>query len=312
METTAIAPSKIILFGEHSVVYGYPAIAIPISQVAATATVKDADDGIRLNLPDVDLSFAFNPESDEAHPLLTAVSLALSHLQLDTLPSLDITLTSTIPIASGMGSGAATAAAIIRALLNHLGSRPDDSTVASLTFEVEKRFHGTPGGIDNTVVSYCQPVYFVRRQPDNLVERFDVGNPLQLLIADTGIRSETRSVVSDVRSMWQAQVSRFEGYFQRCGALADAARQVLQRGDVKQLGMMMQENHAVLRAIGVSSAELDALTLAAVRAGAYGAKLSGAGRGGNMIALVSAETQPSVIAALINAGAKSILKTTLA
>jgi mevalonate kinase len=134
---------------------------------------------------------------------------------------------------------------------------------------------------------------------------------VRLLVGDTGVRSSTRLVVGDVRQQWQAQPERFERLFTACGRLAEAARQALEAGELAQLGQLMQENHALLQEMSVSSAGLDALVSAALVAGALGAKLSGAGRGGNMIALVTEEREVQVREGLLTAGARAVLQTVL-
>ena len=311
--TEASAPGKVILFGEHAVVYGYPAIAAPVSQVRATArVVAGAVDGVRIVARDLGETYwlAQAPQED---PLAAAVRLVQATLALPRLPNLTISVRSNIPIASGMGSGAATTAALIRALLLHL-ERPDlaqAAHVSDLTYEIEKIHHGTPSGIDNTVVTFEKPVYFVRRQPENLVETFPVAQPLHLLIGDTGVRSSTRDVVGDVRRQWQADPARFQGLFAACGRIAEAARQAIEAGKLNQLGVFMQENQAWLREMSVSAPELEWLVETAVAAGALGAKLSGAGRGGNMIALVMPEQEEAVRAALLAAGAHQVLASTV-
>lgn len=308
--TQATAPGKVILFGEHAVVYGRPAIAAPVSQVRAIATVRDRPDGPAvLLLPDLGERILLDATAE--HPLAVAAQQVQRHLGRPQLPPLTVTVQSAIPIAGGLGSGAALAAALIRALLTHLDAPPAPQLVGDLTYEVEKLYHGTPSGIDNTVVALEQPVYFVRRSPRNQIEPFRVACPVALLIGDTGVRSSTRAAVEDVRRHWTAQPARFEALFDRCGALAEAARRALECGDLPELGRLMDANHAVLQEITVSSAELDRLTAVARAAGALGAKLSGAGRGGNMIALVHPETAVLVEQSLKEAGARQVLHTVL-
>jgi len=305
----ATAPGKVILFGEHAVVYGRPAIAVPVTQVRATATVTPGPTGgARLVAPDLGIDVLL-AEAVAEDALAAAVRQVQQAAGLAYLPDFTLTICSTIPIASGLGSGAAITAAIIRALAAYL-NRSDllsNERVSALTYEVEKIHHGTPSGIDNTVVAFEQPVYFVRRQPQNQVETFEVAAPLRLLIGDTGIRSSTKSVVMDVRRQWQADPSRFEVLFDGCGRIAEAARRAIAAGNVAATGRLMAENHALLQAMSVSSAEIDQLVTTATRAGALGAKLSGAGRGGNMIALITAETETAVRRALLAAGARSVL-----
>ena len=319
--TQASAPGKVILFGEHAVVYGRPSIAAPVTQVRATATVADSEQaGVRLIAPDLGRAYWLDDALPD-DPLARAVRLVEQEVSDAPGPSpgnfrlshLTITVSSTIPIASGLGSGAATAAALIRALARHL-SRPTlatDARVCALAYEVEKIHHGTPSGIDNTVVAYEQPVYFVRRKPENRVEPFSVAVPLHLLLADTGIRSSTRQVVGDVRRRWQADPGRFEEIFNACGTVAEAARAALEAGDIIRLGTLMNENQGWLETMTVSSPELERLVAAARAAGALGAKLSGAGWGGNMIALVTPETKARVKEALLAAGALAVFASTV-
>ncbi len=312
--TIATAPGKIILFGEHAVVYGRPAIAAPLSQVRARAVVSDGsrDGSVRLIVPDLGQAFALH-EAEEENALAAAVRQLQRAADIDQLPALTITVSSQIPIASGLGSGAAITAAIIRALAQHLGlvDFVGNTAVSDLTYEVEKIYHGTPSGIDNTVVAYEQPVYFQRGQPRNRIEPFAVARPLRLIVADTGVSSSTRQVVGDVRHQWQANRQVFEDLFDQCGSITERARQALQAGDMVRLGQLMTKNHALLRTMTVSSTELERLVETAVAAGAWGAKLSGAGRGGNMIAIAPEWHEETVRQALLAAGARHVFTTTV-
>ncbi|PID84876.1 MAG: mevalonate kinase [Chloroflexi bacterium] len=311
--TTATAPGKIILFGEHAVVYGQPAIAAPLSQVQATAVIQNsATPGIRLIAPDLDSNILLS-DADTDDAIAAIIYQLQAAAQLDKLPDLTVTVSSQIPIASGLGSGAAITAAIIRALATHLGLAHllTDEWVSDQTYEIEKIHHGTPSGIDNTVVAYERPIYFVRQQPRSRIEPFAVAQPLRLLIADTGIRSSTKDVVGDVRRQWQAEEATFNAMFEACGHIANTARHAIEQGNITQIGQLMTENHAILQTMTVSNAKLDELVAAALAAGALGAKLSGAGRGGNMIALVEEAQETAVYQALLSAQAKNILTTTI-
>jgi mevalonate kinase len=311
--TTASAPGKIILFGEHAVVYGRAAIAVPLSQVRAAALVEDGATGVRLCAPDLGRERWLH-EAGAEDPFGRAVRVLAQAAGLERLPPLTITVRSSIPIAGGLGSGAAMAAAIIRALALHLGLQTlaSDEQVSRLTYEVERLLHGTPSGIDNTVVAFERPVYFVRRPPENQIEPLRVGRRLHFVVADTGRASITREVVEDVRRRWEADAVRFEAIFDRCGQIAQEARSVIEIGDEPRLGALMSANQRCLEEMSVSSAELDDLVAAAIAAGALGAKLSGAGRGGNMIALAHADQIGELEMALHRAGARAVLQTTLA
>lgn len=309
--TQATAPAKVILFGEHAVVYGQPAIAAPVSEVRAAALVADsAPSGVRLVAPEIGEAY-WLADAGEEDPLAAAVRFVQEAADLSRLPNLTITVRSKIPISGGLGSGAAAAAAMIRALALHLGREDlaSNESVSSLTYKVEELHHGTPSGIDNTVVAYEQLVYFVRQSPDNVIETFRPGQPLRLLIADTGVRSSTRAVVGDVRRQWQMDPEHFEEIFAACGRIAAAARTALEAGDREKMGALMGENQTWLQQMTVSSKEVDRLVEAAMAAGALGAKLSGAGRGGNMIALVTEQSEAAVKEALSGAGALNVLAT---
>jgi mevalonate kinase len=311
--TEATAPGKIILFGEHAVVYGRPAVAAPVTQVRAQAIVEDAAQaGVRLVAPDIGRDYWLS-DAGRRDPFARSIWVVQEAATISELPDLRITIRSTIPIASGLGSGAAMAAAVIRALAQHLGLTDlvNDERVSELTYQVEKLLHGTPSGIDNTVVAHEKPVYFVRQEPANRIETLVAARPLQLLVADTGVASATKSVVGDVRRQWLADPERFERIFDGCGRIADLARRAVEQGAIRELGRLMAENHALLREMTVSSVELDNLVSAAMPAGALGAKLSGAGRGGNMIALVTAETEEDVRQALLSAGATNVMRSVL-
>lgn len=297
------------MFGEHAVVYGRPAIAAPVSQLRARATIEPSaerwlvasDLGIRRRLE----------QAKPNDPLATAVQLVQAAARLDRLPGFTLTVNSDIPVASGLGSGAAITVAAIRALAAFLQLSLSLEEISQFTYEVEKIFHGTPSGIDNTVITYEQPVFFRRGDPQPHIEPFRIGRPLRLLIADTGVRSSTKDVVGDVRQRWQADRPRFEAIFDACGEIAIAGRRAIEAGDQMELGRLMNRNQQWLEKMTVSSPELERLVAAAIESDALGAKLSGAGRGGNMIALVSPETEKTVRAALQQAGARTVLGTNI-
>lgn len=301
---TGSAPGKIILFGEHAVVYGRPAIAVPLTQLRAYATIMPAATCL---VDAVDIRQRIEvATAAENNPFAMIVRLVCRELGQE-LPAWRIVVHSHIPIASGLGSGAAITAAIARGLLQAFGQTLPLSRLSQLVYEVEKVHHGTPSGIDNTVVVYEQPVWFVRGQAPEI---FTVGHALPLAVADTGIASVTRAVVGAVRQAWQQDRPRFEALFDGMATCSRQARQAIERGDLAALGRLMNENHALLRQIDVSSPELEGLVKTALSAGALGAKLSGAGRGGNMIALAMPQDLQAVAQAL-QAQARRVLTVTL-
>jgi mevalonate kinase len=326
--THASAPGKIILFGEHAVVYGRPALAVPVMQVHADVDVTASPrPGIWIHAPDVNLHAELSSLPSD-HPVAAAIR-AFPH----PIPSpdfgrgvpegwgegLNIHISSSIPVASGLGSGAAVTVAILRALSSMLHSPLSNDEINSLAYEIEKLHHGTPSGIDNTVVTYAKPVYFIRQLPSprgggagGEVQTFTVGAPFTLVIADTGISAPTKESVGDVRKLWEADKARWEKVFDEIGDIVQKAKENIENGEWRSLGALMDANHALLQQLTVSSPELDSLVESARRSGAGGAKLSGGGRGGNMIALVEKEKAAQVSESLMSAGARRTIITEVA
>lgn len=305
------APGKIILFGEHAVVYGQPAIAMPVSRVNAiarvTPNISTSPGLVRLIAPDIDLDAPLD-HLDEDHPLASAVRATLAEVSPHHTPAFTIQVNSTIPISAGMGSGAAVSVATIRALSAFLGRPLSDLRISELAFEVEKIHHGTPSGIDNTVIACQRPVYFRKGIPPEILQ---VEKPTHWIIADSGEKTPTKTTVGAVRDMYEDNPQVYGEIFSRIGAIADAARPALINGDLLTLGQLMNENQALLQSLQVSSAKLDDLCQVALNAGAKGAKLSGGGRGGNMIALAAQVDCDRISQALDEAGATQTIVTTL-
>lgn len=301
------APGKVILFGEHAVVYGRPAIAVPVFEVQAKAEVRlgDPGQGVLLEARDLEMRFALaDAGSDDA--LAAIVWKTLARLEIPSQPDITIAVESTIPIARGLGSGAAVSTAVVRALARHFGKHLTSRAVSDLVYEAEKLYHGTPSGIDNTVIAFGKPVYFIRGRT---LEIFWVRAPFLLAIADTGIVSKTKDVVADVRRGYEENLGRYEFLFEEVAEIVQQGRAAIEMGDMVRLGGLMDRNHAVLQAMGVSCPELDRLAQAALDGGALGAKLSGAGRGGNLVALITPETRGRTEIFLKLAGAKRVIIT---
>ena len=300
---SATAPGKVILFGEHSVVYGHPAIAVPVMQVYARAIVvaepKSPSGLVRISAPDVGLETTLDSLPGD-HPLAVVISKAAAAIHVSNIPACSLQVNSTIPIASGMGSGAAVSVATLRALSAFWSHPFNEAQISKLVYQAEQIYHGIPSGIDNTVITYAKPVYFVKGKR---VEILSAKRPFTLVIGDSGVKSPTSVAVGAVREAWENDPQKFEQLFEAAGAIAVSARKAIRSGKVEALGPLMNENHTLLSQMGVSSAELDTLVEAARAAGAIGAKLSGAGRGGSMIALVQEEVSDAVSTALSKAGA---------
>lgn len=354
---SATAPGKAILIGEHAVVYGRPAIAIPIRQTVATATVTDRlADGtaaaatnatphttppaieatasprrgplLSIYAQDIDRWFYLDDLDSPAEPdrmgksdtgeepLVLVARRTLLAVGYAAPPGWTVTLHSRIPMASGMGSGAALCAALVRGLWQMAAAHnptlgpPDPKTVSAIVYAAEEIYHGTPSGIDNTVVAFDRPVWFRRgNEPQVLAMQ----GTLRLAVADSGEPGSTRTTVAHVRRLHQESPQATEQIFDSIGGLAQTARNALETGKVEALGPLFDANHAYLQQLGVSTPRLDQLVDAARRAGALGAKLSGGGGGGNMIALVDVgndgDNGEKVRRALLAAGASNVILT---
>ncbi len=315
--TSTSAAGKIILLGEHAVVHGRPAIAVPVSAVRAHADVEagSSDEGIVIIAADLDRRYRLDDSDAEEHgaPLQTTIRNVLTHLGEEDSPPMVITVRSDIPIARGMGSGTAVATAMVRAVSQHLNHYPSAQDISDLVYRTELIFHGTPSGIDNTVVAFEKPVYFVRDRERRV---FWVGRPFDLIIADSGVPSRTRDAIAEVRRRWEGNRARYEQLFDAVGAAVDAGYNAITEGDVPGLGVLMNRNQQLLRELGVSTPELEHLIDAARNAGALGAKLSGGGMGGCILALVGetgsdAYVRERIAAALLTAGAQRVIPTTV-
>ncbi len=303
----ASAPAKAILLGEHAVVYGQPAIAVPVTQLRAKVTVEPGGEGVRLIARDLGHSHIVGEGSppESLKPLVALVESTLDYLGGER-PALTITVESAIPIARGLGSGAAVSVALVRGLAAHWERRLDPQEVSALVYEAERFHHGTPSGIDHTVIAYGRPIYFQRGQEPQFLR---VGRPFLLAIADSGVESPTKAVVEEVRQARDREPRRYEALFKEIGALVQEAKKALEEGELDRLGHLMDRNHPLLRDLGVSSPSLDGLVRAAKKAGAIGAKLSGAGQGGCVIALVREENREEVASALRGEGAQMTIVT---
>ena len=311
MKATGEAPGKVILVGEHAVVYGRPAIAVPVWEATATATVTPGaqGSGCVLHAHDIGQVLTLSGGAEVEHePLGLVTRAALREIGYDSDPDWRIDVRSDIPIASGMGSGAAVSAAVVRAIFAAADVEPSPQTVSELVYASEEMHHGTPSGIDNTVVSYGRPVWFVRGQEAVV---FGAAAPFALAIADSGVAASTRVMVDGVRRRRAAAESAYDGWFDEIGEIAYAARAAIEQGRPERLGPLFDRNQGLLERMGVSTPLLEGLVHAARRAGALGAKLSGGGGGGNVIALVTQRTAQAVSEALIAAGAKRVIVTTV-
>jgi len=305
------AHGKVILIGEHAVVYGHPAIAIPVRGVGTEVAGELARaGGIQVVSPGFDAQTSDPSAGSRARASLKRLAEMVLKVFGEESQSASFRVRSDIPPGRGMGSSAALCVAMIRAVCGLFGRQLSADETASLALEAERMFHAAPSGIDTTVAAHDKPVYFVKRKGPQPVEAGQTA--FRFLIADTGVSSSTADVVRDVARLRDADRARYDALFWEVGSMASVAREVIRCGSRSELGMCMNRNQELLAEIGVSCPEAERLAEAAREAGAAGAKISGAGRGGVVLALLGDETNEAALAsALKQAGAKDIYETEL-
>lgn len=283
------AYGKIILLGEHAVVYGRPAIALPIP-IAVEAAVRKEGDGINVLIPRWGIEQKVRPSTPGfagiIATMLSQLGLAEQNMIIEVFPH--------IPRAMGLGGSSALAVAILRAVDDAYGLKLSDGRINELAFECEKTAHGTPSGIDNTVATYGAPLLYQRQQDaaqgQARFTNIDLGQPLEMVIGVTGKESLTADTVARVRASWQQYPDRYESLFDQIGQLTKLGHDALQEGRLAELGELMNLSHGYLNALQLSTPELEELVHIARTHGAIGAKLTGGGGGGSMIALCPDES----------------------
>ena len=291
MSVEATAPGKAIIFGEHSVVYRGPAIVIAIDR-RARITAKERDDD-RIKFDCLDLGFEGYFEGDEYHPIageewrekrlqamLVAARTTMKHL--DKSSGLDLTVRSDIPIAAGLGSSAAICVATVAATGELLDGDLSQKEICDIAYEGEKMVHGTPSGVDNNISTFGGVLSF---ESGVGIERIDFQGGLPLVIGNSKRKRSTKRLVAGVRALRERNPELVNGLIDSMGELSRKGIEAIKAKDYPMIGDLMNINHGLLSSVGVSISRLDILVHAARGAGAYGAKLTGAGGGGCMIAI---------------------------
>ena len=297
------ACGKIILLGEHAVVYGRPAIALPVP-LAVEASVRREGEGIHILIPRWGLEQKVHRNSQGIAGILShllgQLSLADENMIIEVFPH--------VPRAMGLGGSSALAVAILRALDHSYKLGLSDERINALAFECEKAAHGTPSGVDNTVATYGTPLWYRRENEQPRFDTLKVGEPLDLVVGITGKESLTADTVARVRGSWQQYPARYESIFDQIGQLTEAGAEAMISGRLQELGELMNLCHGFLNALQLSTPELEELIHIARTNGAVGAKLTGGGGGGSMIALCP-DSQAQVAKAMQGAGYRTLTVT---
>jgi hydroxymethylglutaryl-CoA reductase len=301
-EPRSSACGKVILLGEHAVVYGRHAIAAPLP-LAVEARVRDAADGIHVLIPRWGVEQRIRPVEEHPQGFAGILAMLLKRLKLETR-AMDIEVFPNVPKAMGLGGSSAFAVAIVRALDAHFRLGQSLAEINALAFECEKAAHGTPSGVDNTVATYGRPLLFRNRGKPEFSDLSAAG-PIPIVVGISGRESLTANNVARVRQAWERQPKRYERFFDEIDALTLAGAEAIRKGELGELGELMNLNHGLLNALQLSTPELEELVHIARKNGALGAKLTGGGGGGSMIALCP-ESSVTVKAAMEKAGYQAL------
>ncbi|WP_330179045.1 mevalonate kinase [Nocardia sp. NBC_01503] len=303
---TGRAHGKVVLLGEHAVVHGMPAIAVPLPALTVTACARIAPNATPVSMPGADLlcGRVFRcpapPGSTVANSgPQVAAEQALKRWKPVGGP-VEIRLVGDIPVARGLGSSAAYAAAAVRAVADLCGEFDDPDTLYELVQYGEQLAHGRASGVDARAVLAAGPIWFQH----GIAHPINTGLDATFVVADSGIASGTRQAVTAVRAEFDRRPLRARRLLDWAREITEAAAQDLADGDAPALGAELTDFQAVLTELGVSTAEIDRLIAVARQAGALGAKLTGGGLGGCILALTAGPAEAEVVStALRTAGA---------
>ncbi|MBN2042975.1 MAG: mevalonate kinase [Candidatus Aenigmarchaeota archaeon] len=280
-----IGYGKVILFGEHYVVYGLSGIAGAMEHYVKAKIEKGEGKGFTLidNRPETP-----GYKEKKREEIYKAIELMIKFLNIDLEKNpIKIILDGTLVCTSGNGSSSAMSTAIARALSGYFDLGMDDDKINEVSYEGEKASAGTPSGIDNTCATFGGLLIFRKNMEGgpNFIEKITVKEPIEIVIANTGITQSTKEVVADLRKAKESEPEKYERIFREYDQVFEEGKKALGDHDLKKLGELFDKNQDLLRESTISCDEIETIVRVAKDNGALGAKLTGTGRGGNVIAL---------------------------
>jgi mevalonate kinase len=271
------------LFNEHFVVYGLPAISSAIGAKTTALVERRAGSSVELKdeRPETKGYKArkLSQQRESLDRMLKIMNIDVEH------NAFTITLCGDLIAASGVGASAASCAAIARAFSQELHLNYSDEKVNEIAYEGEKGYHGTPSGIDNAAATFGGLIWYKREGSSPVMERMRLRKPVEIVMGNTGMVSDTKVVVASVKERKEREPEKYDRIFKDAEQLVRDARKQIEEFNLNKLGAYMNENHRLLQEIGVSCNELDTLVNLARDNGALGAKMTGTGKGGYMVAL---------------------------
>jgi len=274
---------KIILLGEHAVVYGSHSIAAPLPLAMQVKVMDSKKEGIHLLIPRWGVEERIMPGVEHKYSIFKSLDLILDELDLHER-NMSIEVFPHIPRAMGLGGSAALAVALIRGLADHFNLELTDARVADLSYRSETIVHGRASGIDNTLATYGKFIRFKKGTPPQM-QNIIPKEPIRVVIGLTWVESLTAKMVSKVNKGWKSNKPLFEKMFNQIDEIVLEGEQAIKSGDLVKLGQLMNVNQGYLNALGVSGKEIEEIVDIARSNGALGAKLTGGGGGGAIIAL---------------------------
>ena len=304
MTGEGIGFGKAILFNEHFVVYGTPSIVSAIGNYTVAKIEPYGKPGFKL---EDNRKATPRYKEDKIDQQKMSINNILKKTSTDiTKKGIQITLEGNLYCASGIGASAASCVAIARAISDYFALNLSDDEINDAAYEGEKGYHGNPSGVDNTASTYGGLIWFQKGNA-NTIDRIAISNPIEIVIGNTGKVADTAAAVAGVRERKEKNPDKYKEISDRAENIAYLAKDALQDEDHKEVGKLMNQSHKLLQQIEVSSKELDFLVKLARDQGALGAKLTGGGLGGNMIALTPGrEMQDDVANAIEKEGFQTI------
>ncbi len=277
---SAFGPGKVILLGEHGVVYGHPALAAPISR-GMRAWAEPAE-STTLEIP----TGLTEAQQEVLQRAFARAAKKTRH------PNVSVHLESDLPLSMGLGSSGALSVAVSRVLLEaQLGKPAPAKAVEALAFDMEKEFHGTPSGVDHTTSARGTLLLYRKAHGVEVKAK----KPVKILVAMVGPRSSTKLTVGALRERQKRWPARYRRVFDSIGRLVLDGAAAARAGDLEALGDVMNMNHGLLSALGLSSPPIEEMVYRLRAMGALGAKLTGAGGDGGAVIGLFREPEPSVM-----------------
>jgi mevalonate kinase len=293
----AYGHGKVILFGEHSVVHGRPALALAVERGAEVRAEPVAEGPTRLQITPWDVEVDTGDAPNEGRePLQRALKVARAFYPDERELSLSAHMH--LPSGAGMGSSAALGVAVLRAMDEARGVSRPEQEIYERSLDWERVFHGNPSGVDNAMATHGGMAIFKKGEP---LTRIVPRRKVRLVAAYSGSSSSTKAMVESVARQFQREPQRIGKLFDAIASIVSNGKLALEQGDMKSLGQLMTLNQKLLSALMLSTNEIEEMIAAALEAGALGAKVTGAGGGGCIIALVDGDLQHAAVKAAMQA-----------